>query len=86
MRPGGYAMISYANADRHDAYQYILDGYWAYNTSEHMVQLVKDSGFKPKALFETGLRGSWIEFVKPGPTKFTEDYSIGTNSYCKKVF
>lgn len=86
LRPGGYAMITYANANRDDSYKYILEGHWAYNTSEHMTKLVREAGFTPKALFETGIRGSWIEFVKPGPNKFTEDYSIGSNSYCKKVF
>jgi SAM-dependent methyltransferase len=87
MLPGAHAMISYTNAEREDVHSFIENEIWAYNTETIMVDLIKSHGFRPMALFESDLRGSWIEFKKPGqhPDISIEYSNIGTK-YCKKVF
>jgi SAM-dependent methyltransferase len=86
MKPGAYAIIGYTNAYREDSYQQVLDGRWAYNNSDVITQSIIDAKFEPRALFETGQRGSWIEFVKPGTKIHTVDYPKPGDGYCKKVF
>jgi len=86
MKPGSYAIIGYTNAHRDDSYQRVIDGHWAYNNSDLITKSVTRAGFEPRALFETGLRGSWIEFTKPGTKIHTVDYPKPGTGYCKKVF
>lgn len=87
MLPGAHAMISYTNAEREDVHSFIESEIWCYNTCDRMVELVRSQGFIPMAVFESELRGSWIEFKKPGRhPDITVEYSNIDNTYCKKVF
>lgn len=86
MKPGAYAFISYANGDREDAFEHILEGQWSYNNSDIMASVVQEAGFEVKALFETGRGGSWIEFTKPGSKIYTIEYPKPGEAYCKKVY
>lgn len=86
MKDGAYGFISYADGDREDSFQQILNGEWAYNNSDLITNAIRDAGFEPKALFQTGRCGSWIEFVKPGTKIYTIEYPKPGTGYCKKVF
>lgn len=86
MKPGAYAIIGYTNAYRNDSYKHVLSGLWAYNNSKSIYESIVRIGFEPRALFETGLCGSWIEFTKPGTKIHTVDYPKPGTGYCKKVF
>jgi SAM-dependent methyltransferase len=86
MKPGAYAIIGYTNAYRDDSYQQVLKGHWAYNNSKLIHESIAKIGFEPRALFETGLCGSWIEFTKSGTKIHTVDYPKPGTGYCKKVF